>query len=111
MLIDRFRKYITEPLYDTASCLTSDEYVVLNYNLVETERRLIDVLSVGGERRLHQYMDSFPWHEMEELLGQHLPHAIELSKRKTELAIARKEAYLPNIFDKYMFHHRIDYLS
>jgi hypothetical protein len=106
MLIDRLRKHIVEPLYNNG-CYTTDEYVVLNYALKESERRLIDIMSIGCDRRLHQYMDSFPWHELEELLGEHLRKAIKMTNRKSELAVARKEAYLPNIYDKYAFHHRL----
>ena len=111
MLLERYRKYVTEPLYNGGGSFSSDEYVVLDCSLVESESRIIDVLSVGRSNRLHQFVDSFPWDEMEELLGEHLSHAIQLSKNKTALALAKRMAYLPNIFDKYMFHHRIDYLT
>lgn len=106
MLIDRLRSYVTYPLYHN-ECYTTDEYAILTYSLNESERRTLEVLSLGHDTRLHQFMDSFPWHDLEELLGEHLPHVIRMTNRKTELAVSMRDAYLPNIFDKYAFHHRV----
>lgn len=106
MFIDRIRNYVVEPLYNSG-CYTTDEYFVLNYSLSESEKRLIDIMSIGSERRLHQFMDSFPWHELEEILGEHLANTLRMTIRKTELAVARHETYLPNIYDKYVQHYQI----
>lgn len=111
MLLDKLRRYVTETLYRDDEVLILNNYIILNHNLLECEKRVLDVLSLGEYTRLHQFVDRFPWEQLEELMGPHLNTAIRLTAKKSQLAILKKEPYIPNIFDKYMFHHRIDYLN
>lgn len=105
------RKYVTEPLYRHPEVTVLNPHRLLQYNLHECENRALDILSYGESQRLHVHMDRFPWNDLEELFGEHLQTALRLSMEKTKHAIEAKEAYIPNIFDKYIFHHRIDFLS
>ena len=111
MLLNKLREYVVEPLYTHPEVPVLNQYIVLNHSLVECEKRVIDILSYGEAMRLHQFIDRFPWHQLEELMGEHLQTAIRLTQQKTRIAQDMKEPYIPNIFDKYMFHHRIDAMA
>lgn len=100
MLLQRLRNYITEPIYRN-DCYVNDEYTVLNYALCESQKRIMDVLSVGNPYRIHVYAECFPWQEFEELLGEHLHYAIRVSVKRSNLAAIRGEICPPSIFEIY----------
>ena len=101
MILQRLHNYVTEPLYNTG-CYVSDEYTVLKYALTESQKRILDVLSLGNSYRVHVSMENFPWREFEELLGDHLIYALRMSKKRASQACMRNEIYSPCIFDLYI---------
>lgn len=96
-----------EPLHSRAEMRVLNSGVALHYRLLESERRIIEILSCGEGQQLHAHVDRFPWHELEELLGEELQTALRLTMEKTKYFTETKEAYVPNIFDKYVFDHRL----
>lgn len=101
MLLERLRRYVSEPLYHNLS-YTGDEFLVLRYSLNLLERRITEVLSVGMLRDLQPYMECFPWQELEELLGEHLERALRASQRLFELAAARGETPPQGVLGRYL---------
>ena len=110
MILNKFRKYATDPLYRYNDVQPLNHYIVFNNRLTDCENRIIEILSFGEPQQLHQYMDRFPWQEMEELLGEHLQTAISMTTKKTKWANELNVSYVPNIFDRYLIHHRMDYM-
>jgi len=105
MLLQRLSTYVTEPMYRN-DCYVNDEYTVLNYGLSESQKRILDVLSLGSSRTIQVYTEYFPWQEFEELLGEHLNYAIRASIKKTNLAAARGEICPITIFEMYVQKYR-----
>jgi hypothetical protein len=101
MLLQRLHNYVTEPLYNTG-CYVNDEYTILKFALTESQKRILDVLSLGNSYRVHVHMENFPWREFEELLGEHLVYALRMSKKRVSHANLRNELYPTCIFDLYI---------
>lgn len=108
MILDRLRRYAVEPLYQNM-CYTDRPEVVIPYALAESEKRILRILSIGQERELHARMETFPWREMEELMGEHISHALRVAEKRREIGISMNIEYTPSIFDMYQRYMRIDY--
>ena len=108
MILDRLRRYAVEPLYHNM-CYTDRPEVVIPYALAESEKRILRILSIGQERELYARMEAFPWREMEELLGEHMYHAIRVADKRKEIGVSMNIEYSPSIFDMYKQYTRMDY--
>lgn len=108
MLLERLRRYAVEPLYNNM-CYTDRPEVVIPYAIAESEKRILQILSVGQGHELHARIEGFPWREFEELLGEHIQHAIIIAHRRRQVAKVLGKEYEPCVFDMYERHRRIDY--
>jgi len=110
MLLERLRRYAVEPLYHNM-CYTDRPEVVIPYAIAESEKRILQILSVGQGRELHARMEGFPWREFEELIGDHIQHAIKIAHKRKQVANYLKREYVPCVFDMYERYRGIDYLA
>jgi len=109
MLMERLRRYAVEPLYHNL-CYTDRQEVVIPYALEESEKRILSILSMGQNRQLHARMEGFPWRELEELMGEHMPHALRIARMRPQLLASLGRECLPNIFDVYERQRGRDYI-
>lgn len=112
MLLEGLRRHAVEPLYNNL-CYTDRAEVVIPYAIAESEKRILQILSAGRDRgqgrELHARMEGFPWREFEELMGEHIQHAITIAHRRRQVAKVLGREYEPCVFDMYERHRRIDY--
>lgn len=108
--MERLRRHAVEPLYHNL-CYTDRPEVVIPYSLEESEKRILRILSMGQNRQLHALMENFPWAEFEELLGEHIGHALGIARRRVQMITSVGGYLAPNIFDMYERHARRDLIT
>lgn len=110
MLLEKLKRYVTEPLYTCSQVNILNESMVLRYNLYECERRLFEILSYSEGRSIHVDIENFPWEEMEELMGDKIDVAIVLSNNISYWNIKNKQHDVPSIFKRYILQKQAFFL-